>query len=144
MTPLLLLLLACDPATDVNGASGPPAIDAAGEAPAPSEDLRELLKDVQHLLGEAAAMHAAGRLREASVAFDRATSLYRRHLAAPLRQGDARATLALEYEIGRLGKELTSPRGRPKGLAGRVDRLLEEQRPALTPPPKPPAPPTTP
>jgi hypothetical protein len=136
MRPLLLsLLLACTPT---------PEVQAPVEA---QEDRAELLTDVQHLMGEAAAMHAAGRLPEAAAAWDRGYGLWQRHLASPLRTADAAATLSLEYELGRLRVELRSTRGRPKAVAARADRLLEARRAelvaaAVPPPPATPAVPT--
>jgi hypothetical protein len=120
MRPLLLvLLLACTAA---------PEVEAPVEV---AEDRAELLTDVQHLMGEAAAMHAAGRLPEAAAAWDRGYGLWQRHLAGPLRTADAAATVSLEYELGRLRVELHTARGRPKAVAARADRLLEARRPEL-------------
>jgi hypothetical protein len=117
----LLLLFACRPP------------DAPPPPPAPVEDAGELLTDVQHLVGESAALHAAGRTRDALGAWERAYGIYQRHIAASLRAKDATGTLALEYTFGQLRAEVAQERGRPKALAGRLDHELEQRRPALAP-----------
>lgn len=105
--------------------------EAPPPPPAPPEDVGELLTDVQHLVGEAAALHAAGRTRDALGAWERSYGIYQRHLAAPLRAKDPTATLSLEYTFGQLRAEVAQERGRPKALAGRLDHELEQRRAVL-------------
>lgn len=134
---LALLLLGCgEPATPAEQPPkiGTPALDAPGE----------LVTDVQHLLGEAVAFHAAERYTDAEQTWLRAYALFQKHLAAPLRASDATGTLRIEYAFGQLRVELRHRAGRPKALALRLEDHLEQHREALiatlTPPAPAPAP----
>lgn len=121
--PLLTMLLGC-PA---------PQATAPQEAPIelPVEEPNELITDVQHLLGEAAALQAAGRYVVAEAAWQRAYNLFRKHLLGHLRKADPTSALSLEYRFGQLRTEVNHRRGRPEPLARRLERVLEDHRHAL-------------
>lgn len=119
---LLVLLAACDPAATPN----------AAVAPAPTtENKAELLLDIEHLVGQAAAMHAGGRKEDALHDWERAYGLWQRHLSGTLRATDATGALELEYTFGQLRQEVVQNRGRPKPVAARLEQMLEARKATL-------------
>jgi hypothetical protein len=122
-------LAACDPAS-------PEAITPPAPEVAPA-DRPELLVDVRHLVEQSAAMHAAGRKEEAVADWERAYSIFQRHLADTLRTNDPLGTLELEYTFGQLRREVSLDRGRPKSIAGRLDQLLAARKDAFASAPTP-------
>ncbi len=130
---LLVLLAACDPAA-------PPA-SATVAVEATPENKAELLLDVEHLVGQAAAMHAGGRKDDALHDWERAYGIWQRHLSGTLRATDATGALELEYTFGQLRQEVVQNRGRPKPVAARLEQMLEARKAALLATvPAPPAP----
>jgi hypothetical protein len=107
----------------------------AGPTPAVStpaiDDPSELITDVQHLLGETAALHAAERYVEADRTWQSAYNLFQKHLAPTLRLQDPTGTLAIEYAFGQLRSEVQHRSGRPKPLARSLEVHLEDHRAAL-------------
>lgn len=120
----------------------PPSEEAEAASPikvstAAEDDPDERITDVQHLLGEAAALHAATRRTKAQATWQVAYDLFREHLLPSLRALDAEQALQAEYTFGRLRRALEARRGRPKPLARELEDLLETHRTdlvvALTP-----------
>lgn len=121
---LLVLLAACDPAATT-----------AAVAPAPATENRaELLLDIEHLVGQAAAMHAGGRKEDALHDWERAYGIWQRHLSSTLRATDATGALELEYTFGQLRQEVVQNRGRPKPVAARLEQMLEARKASLVAP----------
>lgn len=121
--PALIFAACSGPAPDPEPAATDPAVVASLQ-----EERGALLSDVQHLLGEAVAQHAAGQHAEAQQAWLLATSVFRDHLLPSIRAADRVAALKLEYDLGRLGQAVARPGGKPAALQKELDRALESHR----------------
>ena len=135
---LLVLLAACDPAAPPASAT----VAGGTQAEDNAENKAELLLDIEHLGGQAAAMPAGGRKDAARHDWERAYGIWQRHLSGTLRATDATGALELEYTFGQLRQEVVQNRGRPKPVAARLEQMLEARKAALLATvPAPPAPP---
>src|SRR5690606_19322635 len=104
------------------------------EAVPAAEDPVLLLGDVQHLLGEAVAYHAAGDRPAAERSWAAAVRIWSASLAPRIRERDAVRALEVEYAMGRLGDALRSRGGRAGTLHKPLDRALRELEPWLSSP----------
>jgi hypothetical protein len=109
------------PSASVDPAHAPPQALSA-------HDHNELLTDVQHLVGEAAALHAAERYGDAEGAWVNAWSLFSRHHLPIIQSADPTGAIAIEYEFGRLRAALRERRAGPKPVARALDARLEQHR----------------
>lgn len=96
--------------------------------PAEGGDPSELLDDVQHLIGEAAADHDAGERVGAEQQWILATAIFRAHLLEPIRASDRLVALHLEYDLGRFGDAIRRNGGKPAVQQKALNKTLESQR----------------
>lgn len=92
------------------------------------DDPGELIDDVQHLIGEAAADHDAGERVGAEQQWILATAIFRAHLLAPIRASDKMLALHLEYDLGRFGDAVRKNGGKPAVQQKVLNKTLESQR----------------
>ncbi len=128
MRLLIALTLMLGSCSALSGYSTEAAERDALVVPPIGDDPGELIDDVQHLIGEAAADHDAGERVGAEQQWILATAIFRAHLLAPIRASDKMLALHLEYDLGRFGDAVRKNGGKPAAQQKTLNKTLESQR----------------
>jgi hypothetical protein len=125
---LVALTLMTGSCSALSGAGADDAERSALVVPPVGNDPGELIDDVQHLIGEAAADHDAGERVGAEQQWILATATFRAHLLEPIRANDKMLALHLEYDLGRFGDAVRRNGGKPAVQQKALNKTLESQR----------------
>lgn len=125
---LVALTLCLGSCSATSGGSDDNGERAALVVPPIGDDPGELIDDVQHLIGEAAADHDAGERVGAEQQWILATAIFRAHLLAPIRASNKMLALQLEYDLGRFGDAVRKNGGKPAVQQKALNKTLESQR----------------
>lgn len=128
MRLLVALTLMMGSCSALSGVGADEADRTSLVVPPLGDDPGELIDDVQHLIGEAAADHDAGERVGAEQQWILATAIFRAHLLAPIRASDKMAALQLEYDLGRFGDAIRRNGGKPAVQQKTLNKTLESQR----------------